>query len=758
MEKGKTGNRTTAMRIFICIAVVFAFVVSNAKAQDDSDGNPYQDPNQETIDSMLRLITPNIPDSSKATYYSEIAYITNSTDTTLKYALLALNYCHETQKDLKARNNHNIAWALHNITRDKEAVPYLHLAAKYSIETNDSTGLADSYILLGEIYNYLNNNDSSFFFLNKALDISLRINDTTLISDCYNMMGTASFNTNFKKAAEGYLKQAIRLDSLSDNTMGLAYNLKLLGTIYTDYYRQNNNDSCLFIAFKYLNHSITLYDSINSSDPNDIARKHIAYADIAAVYILAAQECNNKAFADSCLKFYWKAESFFAKEGYSDEYFKLLGTYTNYMLFNKEYKQIETYLLNVGKVLKEQTPKSYLKEYHHYLKMVYEKQGNWQKAFEQLSKEYECATAVTSDSAVNVMANSKAQQAVMLEKIQRDKDQKIYETERKSLITMIFSMGLVLVLISVLVFYILRMLNIKRKTNLELYDKNKMLDVQKTELQIHKEIITEQWHEVESVNKKLFSSIRYAQKIQKAALSSETEVNALFPCNFVYYRPRDIVSGDYYKALKCGRFSVMVTADCTGHGIPGAFLSMLGISALKEFMVTEADAENPGTVLDRMRDFIKTTLVSDRRHGLNVDEGMDMTVCCFDFEKLELRYAIANQTAVIIRKGQSIRLKGDNMPVGRYMHEKDHFQSLSQQLEKGDMIYMYSDGIQDQPGGEFRTDFTQKKFLPRQLTATLITMSEKPVEEQSIILDKTILAWRGSTPQVDDMTLVGIRV
>ncbi len=431
VEKGKTSNRTTAMWIFICIAVVFAFAASNAKAQEHSDGNPYQDSNQEAIDSMLRLITPNIPDSSKAAYYSEIAYITNSTDTTLKYALLALKYCHETQKRLKAKNNHNIAWALHNITRDKEAVPYLHLAAKYSIETNDSIGLADTYILLGEIYNYLNNNDSTFFFLNKALDISLRINDTTLISDCYNMMGTASFNTNFKKAAEGYLKQAIRLDSLSDNTMGLAYNLKLLGTIYTDYYRQNNNDSCLFIAFKYLSHGITLYESINSSDPNDIARKHIAYADIAAVYILAAQKCNNKAFADSCLMYYWKAESFFAKEGYSDEYFKLLGTYTNYMLFNKEYKQIEAYLLNVGKILKAQTPKSYLKEYHHYLKMVYEQQGNWQKAFEQLSKEYECATAVTSDSAVSVMANSKAQQAVMLEKIQRDKDQKSYRFTRK---------------------------------------------------------------------------------------------------------------------------------------------------------------------------------------------------------------------------------------------------------------------------------------------------------------------------------------
>ena len=221
----------------------------------------------------------------------------------------------------------------------------------------------------------------------------------------------------------------------------------------------------------------------------------------------------------------------------------------------------------------------------------------------------------------------------------------------------------------------------------------------------------------------------------------------------MYYRPRDIVSGDFYRAVKCGRYSVMITADCTGHGIPGGFLSMLGISSLKEFMSTENDAANPGSVLDRMRTFLKTTLISEA--DKTVDDGMDMTVCCFDFEKMELRYAIANQTAVIIRKGTAIKLKGDTMPVGRYVRE-DSFQTLSIPLEHGDMVYMYSDGIQDQLGGE-STGFG-RKFLGKNLQNLLTSFAEEPLGKQCAILHNTITAWRNGRQQVDDMTMIGIRV
>jgi serine phosphatase RsbU (regulator of sigma subunit) len=198
-----------------------------------------------------------------------------------------------------------------------------------------------------------------------------------------------------------------------------------------------------------------------------------------------------------------------------------------------------------------------------------------------------------------------------------------------------------------------------------------------------------------------------------------------------------------------------VAADCTGHGIPGAFLSMLGISALKEYCVTEDDAANPGIILDHMREFIKATLISGTEK--TIDDGMDMTICCYDFAAMEMRYAAANQSAYIIRNGEAIRLKGDRMPVGRYVLDNKHFATHIQPIEHGDMIYTFSDGIQDQPGGELDNELG-KKFLSKNLVKLLTEIAPKPLAEQRDIIDNTITQWRNGRPQVDDITMIGLRI
>jgi len=157
-----------------------------------------------------------------------------------------------------------------------------------------------------------------------------------------------------------------------------------------------------------------------------------------------------------------------------------------------------------------------------------------------------------------------------------------------------------------------------------------------------------------------------------------------------------------------------------------------------------------------MRSFIKATLVSETPK-FPIDDGMDMTICCYDFEKMELRYAAANQTAYLMRRGKVIKLKGDRMPVGRYIVERDHFHTLVQPLEKGDVIYSCSDGIQDQIGGQ--DDYIQGvKMQANTLIEFLLENYTKPMDEQSEILDAFVNEWRNGRPQVDDMTLIGVRV
>lgn len=356
------------------------------------------------------------------------------------------------------------------------------------------------------------------------------------------------------------------------------------------------------------------------------------------------------------------------------------------------------------------------------------------------------------------------------EQMKREDDRIKHEKEKSSLLTYISALSGALIVVSILVFFIFRILKIKKKANDALSEQNGVLisqkaeimaqrdkiEAQRNEIAIQKNLITEQMHEVEQVNNDLLQSIIYARRIQRAALSSKDEMAENFKDSFVLYRPRNIVSGDYYITEKYGRFSVIITADCTGHGIPGAFLSILGIAAIKEYMRSEEDAETPGVVLDRMRNFIKETLSSTETS--KITDGMDMSICSIDNTNMKMHYAIANQKILIVRNGESIILKGDNMPVGRCSYEREHFTSFTEDIQLGDMLYTFSDGLQDQFSETDPTNGRQKKFSNKRLVENLVKIASLPTSEQCKSIESIIDQWRGSTPQTDDMTLIGIRI
>ncbi|MCR5453880.1 MAG: serine/threonine-protein phosphatase, partial [Bacteroidales bacterium] len=399
------------------------------------------------------------------------------------------------------------------------------------------------------------------------------------------------------------------------------------------------------------------------------------------------------------------------------------------------------------------------RNYHQQLYKLYTLLNDYKNAVVHLEKYSDYRFATTNDSTLSILKDAEVSRTRIVEELKRENIEKSHALETARLNAARNRMLVVIIALVVILLLFFGMFRMKKSANQILTEKNQILNSQKTEIEAQrdeivyqKDIITEQMHEVERINSKLVSSINYAERIQRAVVSKIEEVKAIFPDSFVFYKPRDIVSGDFYRCCRCGKYSVMITADCTGHGIPGAFLSMLGVSGLKECMVTEYDAANPGIVLDRMRQFIKTTLVSSQKDKV-LDDGMDMTICCYDYQNMELRYALAGQTAFIIRNGEAIKLKGDIMPVGFYVREREHFQTLSIPIERGDMVYSFSDGIQDQLGG-----VEQRKLLQKSLLEILKSIVDKPSDEQCNIIDQKIHEWRGDTPQVDDMTLIGIRV
>ena len=288
----------------------------------------------------------------------------------------------------------------------------------------------------------------------------------------------------------------------------------------------------------------------------------------------------------------------------------------------------------------------------------------------------------------------------------------------------------------------------------EIKIQNETLVLQSEEIRSINDDLNQQKNDLAEVNQQITDSIKYAGRIQLSAVTQIENVLELFPDSMVIYLPRDIVSGDWYYVAQLRNKKVVVEADCTGHGVPGSLLSMLGISALKDIlsmMEINDEAIRPETVLERMRSTIKKTLMQQSDDIMDMNDGMDMSIAIIENDNSSLRFAGANQALFIMRNAEIIKLKRNRMPIGNYVRETP-FEGEDFALQKGDVLVFMSDGIKDQ------TNADMEKFRMMRLEAFLIENSALPMSALGAKLVQTIFQWKGDSEQVDDMTMIGIRI
>lgn len=264
-------------------------------------------------------------------------------------------------------------------------------------------------------------------------------------------------------------------------------------------------------------------------------------------------------------------------------------------------------------------------------------------------------------------------------------------------------------------------------------------------------IIEQQKELVETQQKEIVDSINYAKRIQYALLASKTLLQNNLNEHFVFFRPKNVVSGDFYWATPSKDGFIFVLGDCTGHGVPGAFMSLLNISKLNQ-TINENKITSPDLVLNNVRKEIIQSLNPD---GSLVEskDGMDAVVCKIDLNNLKLQYAAANSSFYIVRDNEVVICTADKMPVGMGHDNSKAFTLKEIALKKGDMIYMLSDGYTDQFGGP-----RGKKFMYKKLSELLVSICTKSINEQYSLVEKIITEWQGDLEQVDDICVVGIRV
>jgi len=267
-----------------------------------------------------------------------------------------------------------------------------------------------------------------------------------------------------------------------------------------------------------------------------------------------------------------------------------------------------------------------------------------------------------------------------------------------------------------------------------------------------KEEIDKQKEQIEEYFVQVTDSIKYAQKIQEAILPPESYVRKLLPDSFILYHPKDIVSGDFYWMGEANNKVFFAAVDCTGHGVPGAFMSIVGYNQLKQAIITTGGS-NPAQILDHLNIGVSETLHQKDANSTSKD-GMDIAICSLNKDTLELEYAGAFNPLYLLRDGKIIQTKGDKFPIGSFLDgATPSFSNNKIQLQPGDLIYIFSDGYADQFGGP-----RGKKFMYKRFRELLLKNSGKDLSDQKDVLKETLFKWMKNEEQVDDILVMGVKV
>lgn len=250
------------------------------------------------------------------------------------------------------------------------------------------------------------------------------------------------------------------------------------------------------------------------------------------------------------------------------------------------------------------------------------------------------------------------------------------------------------------------------------------------------------------------SSIRYAKRIQSAAFSQK-EISGIFSDYFIFTKPHTIVTGDFYKAAEIEHYKIFALADCSGHGVPGGFLSMLGLSALKESLAKHFYDDNIdlAAILGELREFVKSSLRSDNDNPDNISDGMNLTLCAFEIKGEGVRFAGANQNVYLYSDGKLTTYNGDRMPIGWSFKGDSPFSETYIPVKKGDMLYLTTDSLQNQFGGP-----DNSKFSTKRLVSMFEQIGSMSTAEQKDTVADIVNKWVEGTVQIDDLTVAGVRV
>lgn len=583
-----------------------------------------------------------------------------------------------------------------------------------SKQLNYKLGIAESYNLKGVISRDQSNlRDALENFLN-ALTLFEELRLPVKVAGIQNNIGLIYAEIKEYRTALAYYFKAEKINLQRKNKLHLAINYNNMATCY-----QKLNQFAS--AQTYLNKSLKLRQA-----EHDTVGMAMANHNIGLNYQLTGKHDSAIIFFNLSLEY---LSGMSENIGHAYNYLELGNT----LLQDGKLNEAEEYLLDALRIAEKSELEGVKVEAYKYLSHVYEQKSDFKNAFKFQNLFLSSKENIESDESKNEILKKELEydfnKRQELQRKDAENKQAVAAAEisaQKKLTTYAI---IALIILSGLIVIVFRSYHQKRKANF---------------------IISKQKEIVEHKNKEILDSINYARYIQTALLPSEALLQSLPLKSFILYKPKDIVSGDFYWLYQNNHTVYLAAADCTGHGVPGALVSVVGNNGLnrcvKEFGITE-----PGAILDKLSALVEETFDASENE---LKDGMDISLAKFERldGKLILSWSGANNPLWLIRDKQLMEIKADKQPVGKYLVTKP-FTTHRIELTTGDRIYLFTDGYADQFGGP-----SGKKFKYKQLEAVLLRTCSLSLNEQKHELEKVFNHWKGSYEQVDDVCIIGVGV
>lgn len=615
-----------------------------------------------------------------------------------------------------------------------KALKHYQKALKINRNVDDRKETARSLTNIGSIYRTFGNYDKAIQFHLEALAIYEKIEDTEGIAwTSLNIARLFKLNASYDKALD-YLNKSYDLYKIiardKNVKTGETLCLKEYGLIYA---QAGNLEKALEYSTTVLKRNKkndNRYGIANSLfNIGKIYYKKGAY-DTSLQHLKESLELKNQ------LQDKLELPSLLRLIG--DNYYKKGNTRRALSFYEESLKEAE-----------KQNLKSELKESYNALYKLYRKTGDYNKALE-----YHAQYSKLKDSLANQHINELEMQYEFEKeqeklKYEQRRQQAIQEArlKRQKIITWAFVGGFVLLLLLVVVIY--RSYRRKIETNRQLALQKEEIETQRDEIEAQRDMATKQRDQIAKQNKIITESIEYARRIQTAVLPQENTMNDLFYDYLVFYKPKNIVSGDFYWISQVNSKTIIAAADCTGHGVPGAFMSMLGVAFLNE-IINQSKVLNPDEILNQLRrNVIDALHQTVKKRGSR--DGMDIALAVIDPDENMLYYAGAYNPVYIIRDGEINEIKADRMPIGVHaVYQDTTFTVKTFRLQSQDKLYFFSDGFYDQFGGENGHKFGRQSFKNM-----LLEIHDKSMEDQNHLLEERLTQWKGNWPQIDDIMILG---